>query len=218
MNIVDPTEFEDGGGTSAFEDEADIEIPDLPPDAPPPPDDSQPRNAYLYVETRNMPDLLASFPQVLMRLWLAVRMVWLRVMGREAMLERSEAKSAQGEKHTQLGVDEKAQGMPTYLVHVFHDTGRLAPLAGGGSCPILHAQPSFGYFFRNRGPLCGWRHRLRGVGRDEADEISPNFYRIAMPETRAAKVTVRIEAIERVGCAWLWGIIVEVIKRLFGRR
>jgi len=80
--------------------------------------------------------------------------------------------------------------MPTYRVHVYYDTGKKIT-TGGVSRPILHRQASFGYYVTHSGPMIGWRYALEG-----AEEIAPNWYKIAIPNDGKATVTTTIEAVE----------------------
>jgi hypothetical protein len=79
---------------------------------------------------------------------------------------------------------------PTYQVHAFYDTGRTLTHKGR-TFKILAPESSFGYFVDHQGELVGWRHELTG-----AQQIAPDYYRIAVPENGDATITTTIEAIE----------------------
>jgi opacity protein-like surface antigen len=83
--------------------------------------------------------------------------------------------------------------MPTYRVHAYHDTGRRVT-RNGTTFTILSPQNSFGYYVTHNGALEGWRHSLTG-----AEQLSPNFYRVAVPHNGAVKIRTTIEAIEPGG-------------------
>ena len=88
-------------------------------------------------------------------------------------------------------LDEVAQVAPTYMVHVFHDTGKTTNI-DGTSYAVVAAQPSFGYFVDHAGDLTGWKHELTGAG---AVEIAPNLYKIAVPNDGVAEVRTVIESL-----------------------
>lgn len=211
---------------SRFESEAEISVKGLVPiDAKNP---NRPRDVYLYVDIRNMPSYLTKLPEV--PEWLGVLghllvklYEWLNdgqigiLTDRAVASEQGEAANTGDKEPNWSDVDERARHTPTYRVYVYHDTGRETRLFGEGSRRILRAQTSFGYFVKHgdehSDPRYGWRHWLAG-----AERIGPNFYRIAVPHNGVAKVTTGIQAFDRRGCAWIWGVFVELIKRLFGRR
>lgn len=160
------------------------------------------RDVYLYVETRNMSDVLTLLPET----W-KWPIAWL--FRKKMAMEQSETIDAEGKKQTELDIDVLAQRMPTYRVHVFYDTGRRTKLLGGGDRPILQPQTSFGYFIEHKGTLYGWQHFLTGT-----QKIGPNFYKLSVPDNGEARITTRIEAIDKPGCAWLLGILIGLIRKL----
>ncbi len=164
---------------SKFERDAEISIVNLPPIASGGPK----RDVYLYVETLNMPaytgrdeqDGLANFPD--------------DPSGDIERRNNLNSMLAEG-KLTSEQID---QIMPTYRVHVYHDTGQRTSVNRGVNHPILRPQSSFGYYVNHEGKPAGWEHRLKGVG---LIEIAPHFYKIAVPNDGATTVTTVIEAIE----------------------
>jgi hypothetical protein len=85
---------------------------------------------------------------------------------------------------------------PTYVVHVFHDSGQVDPETGRR---ILVPQTPFGYVVHHDGRLDGWEHDLTGPG---ITEVGPGFYRIRVPTGGEAVVTTKITARERPS-SWL---------------
>jgi hypothetical protein len=82
------------------------------------------------------------------------------------------------------------QDVPTYRVHVYHDTGNRTTVRGV-SRPILEPQSSFGFFATHDGNLIGWAARLHGAIR-----IAENFYLLRVPNNGVATVNTVIQAIE----------------------
>jgi hypothetical protein len=93
------------------------------------------------------------------------------------------------------GFDLVARDEPTYVVHVFHDTGVTDAETG---LPVLAAQTPFGYVVGHEGPLRGWAHDLGGA---TVSQVGPNLYRLRVPTGGEAVVSTRIEAVER-GLSW----------------
>ena len=84
--------------------------------------------------------------------------------------------------------------MPTYKIHVYHETGDTA-LVEGVKLPIVRPQTSFGYWVDHRGKLRGWRHRIEGVD-TKLEEIAPNFYKLSIPHQGSAAVRIVIKPLE----------------------
>jgi Putative peptidoglycan binding domain len=122
-----------------------------------------PRDVYLYLETVNMPT---------------------------RVIDESPPQSPPIEEPRLLSTRGGRQDVPTYRVHVYHDTGKRTTL-GGVSRPILKPQSSFGYFAQHDGNLIGWAARLHGAIR-----IAENFYLLRVPNNGVAKVNTVIQAIE----------------------
>ncbi|HUL58303.1 MAG TPA: hypothetical protein VLU43_03470 [Anaeromyxobacteraceae bacterium] len=86
--------------------------------------------------------------------------------------------------------------IPTYRVHVFHDTG-LTVTIGGTKRPVLNPQGSFGFRVLHAGDLTGWRHDLHFDSGYQVDEIAPDYYRIRkVPNGGTVGVTTVVEAVE----------------------
>jgi hypothetical protein len=122
-----------------------------------------PRDVYLYLETVNMPT---------------------------TVIVESPPQSPPLEEPRLLSTREGRQDVPTYRLHVYHDTGKRNTL-GGVSRPILKPQSSFGYFATHDGNLIGWAARLHGAIR-----IAENFYLLRVPNNGVATVNTVIQAIE----------------------
>ena len=88
------------------------------------------------------------------------------------------------------GFDRLARDLPTYVVHVFHDTGEVT--AAGAA--VLRPQLPFGFVMAHDGPLHGWRHELTAAG---LTPVGPNLFRLRVPAGGEAVVSTRIEALER---------------------
>jgi hypothetical protein len=85
------------------------------------------------------------------------------------------------------------QFYPTYVVHAFHDTGETVDV-DGDTLRVVRPQSSFGYYVHHEGALTGWDTELQG-----AQLISPNFYKLGVPDGGSAVVKTRIVAREQDG-------------------
>jgi hypothetical protein len=85
--------------------------------------------------------------------------------------------------------------VPTYIVHVYHDTGKRLSLDGSDR-PVVIAQGSFGYYVSHEGDLYGWQDKLVPEG-FALEQVSENFYKITkMPNDGVLTVGVEINALE----------------------
>jgi hypothetical protein len=162
------------GHTSDFVDSAEVSIKGLSPIA------ADGRDLYIWVEALNMPQKVARdapIPKI-------------PVKGGRGTTEGNLA-GAQAQQTVSVNDDRllarlNAEGrlaqadldaaMPTYRVHVYHDTGATRKI-GGVVRPVLNAQGAFGYYLAYTPPVVGWRHKLEAVG-FTLEELEPNFYRI----------------------------------------
>ncbi len=154
---------------STFARVAEISIVGLQPISP------VPRDVYLYLETINMPEQVpqeqpppAGVPQI-------------------GATFDGPAFSV-GRRNT---IEDLIKFMPTYRVHVYHDTGRRRNVKGRGSRRILVPQSSFGYFLDHQGALDGWDARLQGAIR-----IAETFYLLRVENNGTAKVNTVVQARE----------------------
>jgi hypothetical protein len=94
--------------------------------------------------------------------------------------------------------------VPTYIVHVYHDTGARLRF-GGTDRPMLTEQGAFGYYINHTGPLTGWQHELVGDG-FTLEQLATDFYRIKkLANDGSVTVTTRITARENnSGGIWPW--------------
>lgn len=151
---------------STFSRDAEISVVGLAPI----PDTGPRRDVYLYVQTINMPAQVAS---------------------NHSGPDRRHGIAGVGLPDT-LSSEQIDSLSPTYRVHAYHATGDSVIL-GGVKRPIVHAQTSFGYWLTHEGELQGWRHRIDGAN---LIQLSPNFYKLSVPNNGVAVVTSTIQAIE----------------------
>jgi hypothetical protein len=152
---------------STFSREAEISIVGLQPISP------VPRDVYLYLETLNMP---TRVPQ--------------QQPGGEGepaggVLFRNNSAFASRGRNT---IEDLIKFVPTYRVHVYHDTGRRRNVKGRGTRRILTPQSSFGYFLEHEGDLDGWDARLQGAIR-----IAETFYLLRVENNGTAKVNTVVQ-------------------------
>jgi hypothetical protein len=104
------------------------------------------------------------------------------------------------------GIDLIRELEPTYMVHVFHDSGDIDPETGN---KILVPQTPFGYAVSHEGELHGWEHELDGP---DLEQVGPGLYRIRVPTGGEAVITTSITAHERPA-SW-WDRLVRWLLRL----
>lgn len=174
---------------STFQRSAEISIRGLAPLAGSP----GTRDVYLYVRTLNMPAETRGNPS----------MVIPEPVPPRAAIEgnATHVPVRTPPRYRQDTYERIASVMPTYEVHVYHDTGRTRD-EDGTTRRILAPQAPFGYFVRHQGDLSGWRHALTGEGFVLA-ELSPNFYHAKIPDNGSVQVRTKIESCERV----LFGLV-----------
>ncbi len=190
--------------TSRFSDEAEINIKSLSPIAP------DGRDVYIWVETLNMPSVAKQGgPPPLLRTLIPDRQAPVEGPHFGVMVPPAptpvEGKSIPVPSFSQLqqmlaaGVVTTSlveEVVPTYIVHVYHDTGRRSH-QGGVDRPILSPQGAFGYFVSHEGPLYGWENRLVGKG-FALEKLADNFYRIKkVPNDGSVRVVASITALEK---------------------
>ena len=161
------------------------------------------RDLYVYVKTRNMPSRVsggdAPPPPDLERLPQRTRERLSQVgLPKNGVVDSATARRIQEAVGSgALTYDDVETIMPTYIAYVWHDTGRTLG-AGADAVKVLEPQPAFGMFAWHDGSLNGWRQAFEGK---DVVEISPNFYRISVPNNGAVTVTTRITACELPLCA-----------------
>ncbi|HEY6099652.1 MAG TPA: hypothetical protein VIW03_09495, partial [Anaeromyxobacter sp.] len=149
---------------STFRRDALVSVKGLPPS----PGGS--RDVYLYVEPRGMPERAGTPPDA-----------------RRARADEVARRGGAGP-----GSPDGPRTLPSYRVHVYHDTGKVLTL-GGVARPVLRHQTSFGYDVKHDGELEGWRHGLEGAG---LVELARDWYRIRVPDDASVEVTTTVEAVE----------------------
>lgn len=157
---------------------ARISIEDLAPIG------TRPRDVYLYLQTFNMPKVVKDGNQKGILRTFDARRGMTAVRG-------PQASAGDGEGPGGYEVEDIAAWYPTYIVHVYHDTGEEMTLEDGSRVPVLRSQTAFGYFVLHEGGLVGWETRLYG-----AEKITDNFYRLRVPNNSAAYVETAIQARE----------------------
>jgi hypothetical protein len=101
---------------------------------------------------------------------------------------------------TRTTYEQLALLLPTYEVHVYHDTGKTRPF-GSGQVKVLEPQIPFGYLVQHQGSVDGWMTSLSGVG-VTLEQIAPNFYHVKVPDNGFVTVHTTINT-----CGRLLGII-----------
>lgn len=177
---------------STFERSAEISIRGLAPIS------TAGRDVYLYVETQNMPAKVAG--------------------GKAQPQPSMEVTRPIQESITHI--DQPL--VPTYRVHVFHDSGKSVTLHGVRRLQ-LEPQGSFGYYVSHDGALYGWNHSLAAQG-FTLEELAPNFYRVAkVPNDGSFAVITTIQALNRPPIEW-WKwllallILIVIVVWLFLRK
>jgi hypothetical protein len=178
------------------------------------------RDVYLYVHTRNLPAKIekepppppGDKPRTFHIAPPRERFKELELPAAGALGVKESARIQAALQAGRLTLDQVEQLMPTYIVYVWHDTGKTIQTEAGPS-KLLEAQPSFGLFLAHDGELEGWKHELTAAG---AVQIGPNLYRISPPNDSMFTVTATISPIECTGLlcmlpSWLWIVIAIVL-------
>lgn len=155
---------------SKFEEEAQVSVVGLTPINP------SDRDVYLYVETKNMPERVKDSD-------LYHRKV-------ATTIDPRKVSTFFNKDDERPKVEQIADRMPTYVIHGYYDTGRTITV-NEKSHPILRPMTSLGYFVTHEGKVDGWSHNLQG-----AEEIAPNFYKIAVPNNDTATITTTVKALQ----------------------
>ena len=102
---------------------------------------------------------------------------------------------------------------PTYVVHVYHDTGRSIT-RDTRTYRELEPQSSFGYYVYHEEANASWSPDLTGA----TEIIEDTFYLLAVPEGGSATVGTRVEAFNESdnGCGAIFGGGPALAVGLFG--
>ena len=170
------------------------------------------RDVYLYIHTNNMPAKIGDEPaaktagdqgadQRVSILPPRQRFKDLPLPATGAIGTQDSARIQAALTAGRLTQDQVAQIMPTYIVYVWHDTGRTLATAGGPK-KLLEDQPSFGLFLAHDGPIEGWKHELTAAG---AVQVGPNLYKISAPNDSTFPVTITIQPVCTGPVCWpIW--------------
>lgn len=170
------------------------------------------RDVYLLVKTINMPApgndpyflpldamqraiKVAQHPQ---RIPPAKRDVDLKKKGAKGQSETEPAPFPLDPDMAHDVLETLASVWPTYEVHAFHDTGRTVTFRGK-KYQWLEPQVPFGYFVSHQGELLGFEHALEGTAGVVVTQLSPNLYRLSVPNNGSVKIKSTIEAVESKG-------------------
>jgi hypothetical protein len=93
--------------------------------------------------------------------------------------------------------------LPTYLVHVYHDTG-LKGTVKGVTYPILEPQSSFGYFVQHNGLLFGWEAAIKSATAGlQLTQIAPELFKFSLPDGGKMMVSTQINTVD-LTTWWIW--------------
>lgn len=168
----------------------------------------RPRDTYLFVETKNMPaarkpagngpQLAVARPEVLAAIRAPEVAKQLEKLGAHQGKVGADVSAVLREELRKGRVTEReiAAVMPTYVVHVYRDTGRVVDI-DGKKVKVLTSLPSFGYFVAHDGPLVGWKYGIKG-----ARQVGPNLYRLTVPASAkgGARIESWLQACENAAC------------------
>ena len=213
---------------SVFQRDAEISIKGLTTIAP------DGRDVYLWIETRNMPKdnpqpypstvktiIPPKEPRVVNSGNFSVSDFRYLVPGDPTPGPDVAIKSAADLEKLyhdgQITTEMLEENIPTYRVHVFHDTGKKLKL-GATARAVLEPQTSFGYYMFHDGELKGWEHELVPAG-FALESLGENFYRIKkVPNDGVVKISTKITARDSSTSAspgglawWIWALIIILI-------
>jgi hypothetical protein len=175
---------------SVFTDSAEVSVMGLAPAA------TSTRDVYLWVQTSNMPGRVQQGGRVALQ--------------RVAVPQDTGGHREAEKQREQTELERRFSEEPTYIVRGYYDTG-LEITINGVARPILQPMVAFGYFVDHDGALQGWNHSLTG-----AEQLAPDFYRLAVPNDGKVKIGIRIEAVEGglssiMGFPWWVWLIIALI-------
>jgi hypothetical protein len=186
------------------------------------PDGSTDRDVYIYVHTRNMPENIADepppppatddkSPDRLPRL-LPPRQRFkdLQLPEKGAIGTKESARIQAAVRSGRLTLHQVEQIMPTYIVYVWHDTGKVMKTPAGTK-KLLEPQPSFGLFLAHDGSLDGWKHELAAAG---AVQIGPNFYKVSAKNKSTFRTKITIAPVCSGPMCWPWWIWAVLVTAL----
>jgi hypothetical protein len=176
------------------------------------------RDVYVAVETINMPAPPKIGGQTMV-VWDEEKLAVLR--RREINSESLGVLVKQGLIEAlatgRLLLDEILEWVPTYRVHVYHDTGEHLTV-DGIDYPILAPQTSFGMYLDHVGLFTGWEHSLEFPPGALQEEITPNFFRIHVPNNSKITTKVKVSAVEPgiIGKYpwWMWLLLIILLLLL----
>jgi hypothetical protein len=146
---------------------------------------SNPRDVYIDVVTRNMP-ALGNLPIILDSLLLNLL--------KSAAIGLVQALNPLADS---LTTDQQLKlAWPTYEVHVYYDTGRSF-LIHGKTISVLTTMNSFGYYFSHDGSLFGFTTGLGGVaGGASVGQLGPAQYHVRVPNEGNVQIQTGVSAEE----------------------
>ncbi len=146
------------------------------------------RDVYLYVEKHNMPAAPASGGNGNNDNTDSPAGAAAAPASYNAALDPKDARDYQSGDLTPEQADDR---LPTYRVHVFHDSGAKSD----GGARLLVPAPSFGHYLYHQGDFLGWRDQLSGAN---LTQLSPTLYKLQMGNDAVATIKVRVESVD--GC------------------
>jgi hypothetical protein len=151
---------------------------------------SSQRDVYLLVETHNLPS-----PALV------------EAEGLEVPPATIDPKLWRQLAHGQVPLEEVERDLPTYVVHVFHETGATLE-SDGQTYTVVRPQPSFGYYVTHEGKLTGWEHHTQGAS---LEQLTDRLYRIAVPNGGQVRVNTAIAAVEPGWSPWWWIVLLLLV-------
>jgi opacity protein-like surface antigen len=175
---------------STFSEQADVDIRGLSLIA-----GNLGRDVYFYLETTNMPSVVSGGGQNPPGVSGGVPTPSRTTAPLDPKHRRSKEDQIRATLNRQLAAgsttfEDLARSMPTLRVHAYYDSG-LRKTLNGVSHPILRPLIGFGYVVIHVGEVNGWKATLAG-----AQELAPDWYKIAVPNSGVATITTTIEALE----------------------
>ncbi len=164
------------------------------------------QDVYVYIETHGMPAKVVAQPKAIVARPLALAQlrdtalvkkldalgVPAGKIGREvATVLKEQARLGRVSHH------EIAAIMPTYVAHVWRDTGRTKLAANGKRAKVLAPQASFGYYVSHDGALAGWQYGVSGTG---VTKVGPNLYRMRVQPRGGLAIKSWVRACEDERC------------------
>jgi hypothetical protein len=102
------------------------------------------------------------------------------------------------------------QKMPTYIVHVYHDTGQKRTV-NGTTYAVVEPQSSFGYFVQHEGVFFGWDAGIAASTPGlQVTKVGKDFYKLSVPEGGRVIIKTQVNTVD-LTTWWIWLLVILIV-------